>query len=256
VVTADARRRERPETEERAAQCGRHRRMEVENARTSRHQRLRPHRTRDVPRRAPAGRRDRVGRDQRRDGRALRRPAAGHRLRVRPVPGDGRGARRRDPRRWPGDPGVRRARPRCAPVARRRGRGRDRVERPLPRPCRRRPPPRGGSAQGHHLGAGQGAGRHRGAGRQLRRRLRPRAPPRDLQRLVHDELPRPDGEGAGRGLRDPPWRDDDRARLHGRPAAARRAAQGPAPGAGRRPQPGAHDDRCRRSGSSYPSWPG
>ena len=58
----------------------------LQDARTSCHQRLRPHRARHVPRRARAGCRHRVGRDQRRDGRRLGRPAAGDRLRLRPVP--------------------------------------------------------------------------------------------------------------------------------------------------------------------------
>ena len=54
----------------------------------------------------------------------------------------------------------------------------------------------------------------------------PDAGPHHLQRLVHDELPRTGREGPARGARDPARRDDDRARLHRRPAAARRAAQG------------------------------
>ena len=125
-------------------------------------------------------------------------------------------------------------------------RGRDRVERALPRACRRRPPPRRRRAQGDHLGPGQGAGRHGRARRQLRRGLRPRPPPRHLQRLLHDELPRAGGQGAARGVRDPARRDDDRPRLHGRPAAARRAAQGPAARPRRRAQPRPDHDRRRQ----------
>ena len=40
------------------------------------------------------------------------------------------------------------------------------------------------------------------------------------QRVVHDELPGSGREGAARGLRHPPRRDDHRPRLHGRPAPA------------------------------------
>ena len=85
--------------------------------------------------------------------------------------------------------------------------------------------PRGGSQEGDHLGARQGAGRHGRARGQLRD-LRPGAGPHHLQRLVHDQLPRTGREGPARRARDPPRRDDDRARLHRRPAAAGRAAQG------------------------------
>ena len=56
--------------------------------------------------------------------------------------------------------------------------------------------------------------------------LRPRATPDHLERVVHDELPRPGREGPARGARHPPRRHDHRARVHRRPAAARRAAQG------------------------------
>ena len=146
--------------------------------------------------------------------------------------------------------------PGALPWRERGRRGRDRVERALPRACRRRPPPRRRRAQGDHLGPGQGAGRDGRARHQLRRRLRPRPPPRHLQRLLHDELPRAGGQGAARGVRDPARRDDDRPRVHGRPAAARRAAQGPAARPRRRAQPRPdHDrrrqgDRPRRSRSS------
>ena len=72
----------------------------------------------------------------------------------------------------------------------------DRVQRLLPRPRGRRQAPRGRRAQGDHLRAGQGARRHRRAGHQLRDRLRPRAPPHHLQRVLHDQLPGPRGQGA------------------------------------------------------------
>ena len=50
---------------------------------------------------------------------------------------------------------------------------------------------------------------------------------RHLERVVHDELPRAGREGAARHDRHPPRADDDGARVHERPAARRRAAQGP-----------------------------
>ena len=209
-------------------------------------QRLRPDGARDVPRRTRAGSRHRVGRHQRHHGRRCRGAAAGEGQRLRPLPRHGRGARRRDPRRRTRDPGLRGARPRRPAVARRGRRGRDRVERALPRACRRRPPPRRRRPQGDHLGPGEGAGRDGRARDQLRRGLRPRPPPRHLQRLLHDELPRAGGQGAARGVRDPARRDDDRPRVHGRPAAARRAAQGPAARPRRRAQPRPDHDRRRQ----------
>ena len=59
---------------------------------------------------------------------------------------------------------------------------------------------------GHHHGACDGAGRNARAGRE-RRRLRPAAAPRDLERVLHDQLPGAGGQG-------PPRRDRDRARDH------------------------------------------
>ena len=56
-----------------------------------------------------------------------------------------------------------------------------------------------------------------------------------------------------RGVRHPPRRDDHGARLHGRPAAARRAAQGPAarPRAGAQPRPD-HDRRGQGDRAHHP----
>lgn len=51
---------------------------------------------------------------------------------------------------------------------------------------------------------------------------------RDLQRIVHDELPGVAGEGLSRRFWNRTWPDDDSARLHGRPEPARWSAQGPA----------------------------
>ena len=68
-------------------------------------------------------------------------------------------------------------------------------------------------------------------------------PPRHLQRVVHDQLPRAGGQGAARDDRHRARPDDDDPRLHGRPAPAGRAAQGPAPRPRRRDQPRAGLDR-------------
>ena len=99
--------------------------------------------------------------------------------------------------------------------------------------------------EGDHLRARDRAGRDRRARRQLRRRLRPGQPPRHLQRVVHDELPRAGGQGPARHRRHREGPDDDDPRLHGRPAPAGRAAQGPPPRPRRRDQPRARLDRRR-----------
>ena len=95
--------------------------------------------------------------------------------------------------------------------------------------CRRAEAHRGGRTQGDRLRACEGARRHGGARRQLRHGIRRGTAPGDLQRLVHDQLSRACREGAARCDRHPPRRDDDRARIHERPASRRRAAQGSAP---------------------------
>ena len=102
------------------------------------------------------------------------RPPAQVRLDPRPLPGRGRG-RRRGSIVVDGDraQGPLRARPGGAALGRPRRRRRDRVDRLLHRPRRRRQAPRGGRQEGDHLGPGQGAGRDRRPRRQLRQRLRP-----------------------------------------------------------------------------------
>ena len=56
----------------------------------------------------------------------------------------------------------------------------------------------------------------------------------DLQRLVHHQLPRAAGQGAGRPHRRGLRPDDHHPLLHQRPGADRRVPQGPAPRARRR----------------------
>ena len=148
--------------------------------------------------------------------------------------------------RRPRGQGARRARPGRAAVGRPRRRRRDRVDRLLHQARRRRQAPRGRRQEGDHLRAGHRAGRHRRARRQLRRRLRRRQPPRHLQRVVHDQLPGAGGEGAARDDRDRARPDDHDPRVHGRPAPAGRAAQGPPARPRGRDQPRARLDRRRQ----------
>ena len=171
-----------------------------------------------------------------------------------PFPGEVTRRRRRAHRQRPRGQGARRARPGGAAVGRPRRRRRDRVDRLLHQARRRRQAPRGGRQEGHHLRAGDRAGRDRRARRQLRRGLRPGQPPRHLQRVVHDELPRAGGQGAARHGRHRARPDDDDPRLHGRPAPAGRAAQGPAPRprGGDQPRPGLD----RRGEGDRPRDPG
>ena len=68
-------------------------------------------------------------------------------------------------------------------------------------------------------------------------------PPHHLERVVHDELPRAGRQGPARDLRHQEGLDDDRPLVHERPAAARPAAQGPAPRARRGAVDHPDDDR-------------
>ncbi len=86
-----------------------------------------------------------------------------------------------------------------------------------------------------HLRAGEERRCHGGARRQ-RRQVRPGEAQRRLERLVHDERPRADGEGAARQLRHHQGPDDDDTRLHELAAPARHAVEGPARGPRRRAQ--------------------
>ena len=95
--------------------------------------------------------------------------------------------------------------------------------------------------------------RPHGRARGQRRRLRPGAARRDLQRVLHDQLRGPDGQGAERRVRRGAGLHDHGARLHRGPDAAGRAAQGPAP----RPVGGGqhradHDRRGPRHRAGHP----
>ena len=79
-------------------------------------------------------------------------------------------------------------------------RRRVRVDRPLHRPRRRGQAHRRGREEGGHHRAGEEARHHHGARRQ-RRQVRPGEAPHHLERVVHDQLPRADGQGAARDVR-------------------------------------------------------
>ena len=145
----------------------------------------------------------------------------------------------------PGAPAPDRARPRQPSLGRpRRGR-RDRVDRLLHRPRRRREAPRRRREEGDHLRAREGPGRD-DRPRRERGRLRPRGARRDLERLLHDQLRRAAGQGAARRVHDRAGLHDHDPRVHERPARARPPARGPAPLPGGRDQPDPDLDRRRQ----------
>ena len=79
-----------------------------------------------------------------------------------------------------------------------------------------------------------------------RRRLRPGAAHDHLERLLHHQLPGPDGQGPARHLRHRAWSDDHDPRLHPGPEPPGRPAQGPAPRPRRRDQRRADQHRRRQ----------
>ena len=90
--------------------------------------------------------------------------------------------------------------------------------------------------------------------------VRPLAAQRDLERVLHHQLRRADGQGARRRVRPRDGVHDDDPRLHERPVDPGPPAQGPAPGAGRGDQHHPDLDRRReghRPGAAAParaSW--
>ena len=152
-----------------------------------------------------------------------------------PFPGESRRAGRRSSS-TARDPGrtAERTPPTLPWEARRRRR--DGVDRPLPRPRGRGQASRGGRRKVIVSAPAKEPDVTVALGVNFDAPTTPSATT-SLQRVVHDELPGPRGQGAPRGVRDPPRRDDHGTRLHGRPAAARRAAQGPPPRAQRPRQP-------------------
>ena len=96
--------------------------------------------------------------------------------------------------------------------------------------------------EGHHLGAGQERGHHDRDGRQ-RPPVRRREAHDHLERVVHHQLPRPDGEGAATTRSASSGSDDHDPRVHpgpepaGRPAQATCAAPAPPRSTWCRPRP-------------------
>ena len=82
-----------------------------------------------------------------------------------------------------------------------------------------------------------------GRPRRERGSLRPGAPPHHQQRLVHDELPRPGGQGRPRPRHDRARPDEHRPLVHDVAAPARHGPQGPAPGPRGRPEHRPDDER-------------
>ncbi|CAA9330198.1 MAG: NAD-dependent glyceraldehyde-3-phosphate dehydrogenase, partial [uncultured Gemmatimonadaceae bacterium] len=202
------------------------------------HQRLRPHRSPGVARGPGAGSGGpRVRRHQRPHRHQDARPPVQVRLRARRVRGYGRGRRGADHRGRRRDPGVRREGPGQPPVGE-AGRGhRPRVHRAVHGVGEGAGPHPGRRQEGHHLGAGEGRGHHDRDGRQLRQ-VRSGEAPHRLERVVHDELPRADGQGDPGQLRLQARVDGHDPQLHERPEHPRPPAQGP-PARARR---GALDD--------------
>jgi hypothetical protein len=211
-----------------------------------RHQRLRPHRPQLLPRarRASAGRRHRDRRSQRPDGqRTWRTCSSTTRSWAAALR---RERRRRLDRQRQEIKALAEKDPAAAAVGRPGRRHRDRVHRLLHR--------QGTKAQGH-IDAGakkvlisapaKRRGHHHRHGRQ-RRQVRPGQPQRHLQRLLHHQLPRADGQGAQRRVRHRQGPDDHDPRLHPGPEPAGRPAQGPAPRPRRRPQHDPDLHRCRQ----------
>ncbi len=162
-------------------------------------------------------------------------------------PGTVDGRRRQHDRQWRSDPRVRAAQPGRNPMGR-AGRGRGaRVHRLLHHQGKGIGPPEGRRQESHHLGAGrQGRRRHHRLRRQPRRAEGDRH--RDLERLVHHQLPGAAGQAAERRHRPGNRPDDHRPRLHQRPGADRRDARRPAPRPFGHHEHDPDQDRRRRRG--------
>ena len=136
--------------------------------------------------------------------------------------------RRLHHRRWQEDQGLRRARPGQAGLGLRRRTDRRRVDRLLHRRREGQGSPRIDRQEGHHLGPGHERGPHHRSRRE-RRQVRGRQAQRDLERELHDQLPRARGQGAERHLRHRQRHHDHDPQLHQRSGHSGHAAQGPAP---------------------------
>ena len=141
-----------------------------------------------------------------------------------------------------------------------RRRRRDRVHRHLHRPREGRRPPRRQRRARRSSPRRAATPTPPSAWASTTRSTTPRAAHGDLERVVHHQLPRADGQGAQRLLRPRAGPHDDGPRLHQRPVAAgprqghaQRQAR-PAPHAGR--QPVDHPEQHRRGEGHRPRAPG
>ena len=140
----------------------------------------------------------------------------------------------------------RRARPGQTAVARARRRCGARMHRHLHQARGRGEAPRSRRQAGHHLGSGRRRRHDRRDGRQPRR-AEARAPGH-LERVVHDQLPRPGRLCAAPGDRHRARLYDDDPLLYRRPEPAGHPAFGSAPGARREPVADPDLDRGREGG--------
>ena len=135
-------------------------------------------------------------------------------------------------------------------MARARRRRRHRVHRQVPHPRDRRRAPDGRAPSGCSSPRRARASTRRSCSGVNDETYDPEPSPHHLQRVVHDQLRRADGQGAARRVRHRAGLHDHRARLHQRPERPRRAAQGPAPGPGGRGEH--HPDHDRRGPGGRP----
>ena len=225
-----------------------------------RHQRLRPHRPQPLPGRHAAWRRHRLRRRQRPRVAGHDGPPPEVRLAPRDPPAEDHGHEERHQGRRRRAARAVRAQPDGPAVGGARRRHRRRVDRPLHVPGQGRRPPRRRRAARGRVGALRRRRRHVRDGRQPSG-LRPEVARGRVQRQLHDQLLRADGQGARRRVRHRAGPDDHDPRLHRRPDARRRPAQGPPPGPrrgdqhradehGRRPfdiaRPGGDEGQARR----------
>ena len=135
-------------------------------------------------------------------------------------------------------------RPGRDPVGRERRRRRHRVDRSVHRPREGGRPPQGWGEAGRDLRAERRRRRDDLHGRE-RRGLRPRGAHRHLQRVVHHELPRADGEGAERPVRHRGRASSPRS-TPTRPTSSSRTRR-PRPAAASRTSAACAPRRCRSS---------
>ena len=161
-----------------------------------------------------------------------------------PLEGDVSVGRRGPPCRRSGDQAPLGARAGGPRLGRPRRRRRARVDGVLHQARGCAEAPRRRCEEGRDLGARHRPRPHARAGRE-RRPVRRRHAPHRLERVVHDELRRADGQGAPRLLHGRAGLHDDDPRVHERPAHPRPAARGHPPGPCGGDQPDPDLDRSR-----------